>query len=576
MADWTHRSTDDALVRRLQDALGVTRVVATLLSRLCADEAEAERHLRPQLAHVSDPFAVGGLREAAERLVRAADRGERIAMLGDYDVDGVTSTAGLVHVLRRLGSQPDFYVPRRLEEGYGLSNLALDRILSGPKPDLFVALDCGTNSHAEVARLREAGIEVIIIDHHVAKDGPAAGCLLVNPRVLDAEDAPWQALCTAGLTFKLIHAILKVLRLRGDERGTTLAVKDYLDLAALGTIADLVPLRAENRILASHGLKALSEARRPGVRALIAVSGLEPGQTLTSTDISYRLGPRINASGRLADAAIPLRLLLAESEVDCAEGAAQLDALNRERQEIDRKVTDEATAQLEGMLDAPGFVAQGEWHPGVVGIAAGKLCRTFNRPVIVLGREGDVAKGSGRSVPGVNLVEVLQTCHDLLGNYGGHPMAVGVSMPIGNVAEFRRRFAEGVAAKLAAQAQPQPSDSLVDISASLTPEEVTAQVLDELEMLQPFGEGNPEPVFALRNVVLDRPVQRFGDGNANFRHTLMLSGGRRLGLLGWRLADRAPAAGQSVDFAVRLSWNRWQGRKHAQAEVIAWRPAASR
>lgn len=574
MADWTHRSTDDALARRLQESLGVTRVIAVLLSRLCADEAEAERHLRPQLAHVSDPFAVGGLREAAERLVRAVDRGERIAMLGDYDVDGVTSTAGLVHVLRRLGAQPEFYVPRRLEEGYGLSNLALDRVLSGPKIDLFVALDCGTNSHAEVARLREAGIDVIIIDHHVAKDGPATGCLLVNPRVLDAEDAPWQTLCTAGLTFKLIHAILKVLRLRGDARGTDLAVKDYLDLAALGTIADLVPLRAENRILASHGLKALSDARRPGVRALISVSGLEPGQTLTSTDISYRLGPRINASGRLADAAIPLRLLLAESEADCTDGAAQLDALNRERQEIDRKVTDEATAQLTGMLDAPGFVAQGDWHPGVVGIAAGKLCRTFSRPVIVLGREGDVAKGSGRSVPGVNLVEVLQTCHDLLGNYGGHPMAVGVSMPIGNVAEFRRRFAEGVAAKQANM--PATGEAAVEISASMTPEEVTAQVLDELEMLQPYGEGNPEPVFCLRGVVLDRPVQRFGEGNANFRHTLMLSGGRRLGLLAWRMADRAPGPGIAVDFAVRLSWNRWQGRKHAQAEIIAWRPSSAR
>lgn len=574
MADWTHRSADDALVRRLQESLGVTRVVAVLLSRLCADEAEAERHLRPQLAHVSDPFAVGGLREAAERLVCAVDRGERIAMLGDYDVDGVTSTAGLVHVLRRLGAQPDFYVPRRLEEGYGLSNLALDRVLAGPKPDLFVALDCGTNSHAEVARLRAAGIDVIIIDHHVAKDGPAAGCLLVNPRVLDAEDAPWQSLCTAGLTFKLIHAILKVLRLRGDARGTDLAVKDYLDLAALGTIADLVPLRAENRILASHGLKALSDARRPGVRALISVSGLEPGQTLTSTDISYRLGPRINASGRLSDAAIPLRLLLAESELECTEGAAQLDTLNRERQEIDRKVTDEATAQLMAMLDAPGFVAQGDWHPGVVGIAAGKLCRTFSRPVIVLGREGEVAKGSGRSVPGVNLVEVLQTCHDLLGNYGGHPMAVGVSMPLANVPEFRRRFAEGVAARLASQ--PAVADSAVEIAASITPEEVTTQLLDELEMLQPYGEGNPEPVFSLRGVVLDRAVQRFGEGNANFRHTLMLSGGRRLGLLAWRMADKAPGPGVAVDFAVRLSWNRWQGRKHAQAEIIAWRASSAR
>lgn len=574
-ADWTHRSADAALARRLQDALGVTPVVAGLLSRLCADEAEAERHLRPQLAHVSDPFAVSGLREAAERLVRAVDRGERIALLGDYDVDGVTSTAGLVHVLRRLGAQPDFYVPRRLEEGYGLSNLALDRVLSGPRPDLFVALDCGTNSHAEVGRLREAGIDVIIIDHHVAKDGPASGCLLVNPRVLDAAEAPWQSLCTAGLTFKLIHAILKVLRLKGDARGTDVAVKDYLDLAALGTIADLVPLRAENRILASHGLRALSDARRPGVRALIAVSGIDPGRTLTSIDISYRLGPRINASGRLSDASIPLRLLLAESEADCADGAAQLDALNRERQEIDRKVTDEATAQLESLSTAPGLVAHGDWHPGVVGIAAGKLCRNFNRPVIVLGREGDVAKGSGRSVPGVNLVEVLQSCHELLGNYGGHPMAVGVSMPLANVEAFRRRFAEGVAARLAARGESADLPEF-EIAAWMSAEDVTTQLLDEIEMLQPFGEGNPEPVFGLRAVVLDRPVQRFGEGEANFRHTLMLSGGRRLGLLGWRMAERAPAPGAPLDLAVRLSWNRWQGRKHAQAEVIAWRPSAGR
>jgi single-stranded-DNA-specific exonuclease len=573
-AVWTYRSADDALVRRLEESLGVSPVLALILSRLCVDEVEAERHLRPQLAHVSDPFAVGGLREAAERLVRAVDRKERIALLGDYDVDGVTSTAALVHVLRKLGAEPAFYVPRRMEEGYGLSNASIDRVLAEAKPDLFVALDCGTNSHAEVQRLRDAGVDVLIIDHHVAKDGPATGCLLVNPRVLDATDAPWQSLCTAGLTFKLIHAILKVLRLSGDSRGTTIVVKDYLDLAALGTIADLVPLRAENRILASHGLKALSDARRPGVRALIAVSGLEPGQTLSSTDISYRIGPRINASGRLADAAIPLKLLLADSHEDCQDGAAQLDALNRERQEIDRKVTEEATSQLEGMLAAPGLVAQGDWHPGVVGIAAGKLCRTFTRPVIVLGREGDIAKGSGRSVTGVNLVEVLQTCHDLLGNYGGHPMAVGVSMPLANVPEFRRRFAEGVAATLATQ--PVAGDITTEVSAWLTPEDISFQVLDELELLQPFGEGNPEPLFGLKGVVFDRPVQKFGEGDVNFRHTLLLSGGRRLGLLAWRMGSRVPEPGKPIDLAVRLSWNRWQGRKNAQAEVIDWRFSASR
>lgn len=571
MEAWTHRVADAERVRRLEETLGVSPVVAALLARLSDDDAEAERHLRPQLAHVSDPFEAAGVREAAERLLRAVDAREPVAILGDYDVDGVTSTAALVHALRRLGLEPRAYVPRRLDEGYGLSMGAIDRVLGEGRPGLFVALDCGTNSIAEVARLRAAGVDVVIVDHHVAKDGHAADCILVNPRVRDPEGAPWRALCTAGLTFKLIHALLKVLRLRDDARGTAFAVRDYLDLAALGTIADLVPLRHENRILAAHGLRALSEARRPGLRALIEVSGLTPGQTLSSTDVSYRLGPRINASGRLADAAIPLRLLLAEGASDCAEGAAQLDALNRERQEIDRKVTEEATRQLGAMADAPALVAHGDWHPGVVGIAAGKLCRSLSRPVIVLGREGDLAKGSGRGVPGVDLVAALQACHELLGSYGGHPMAVGVSLPCANLEAFRLRFAEAIASQLA-RGLPAAS-SAIEIAHWVDPVAMTPRVLDELEMLQPFGEGNPEPVFGFRGFRFDRPVQRFGDGESNFRHTLSLPDGRRLGFVAWRLAHRAPEPGQPVDLAVRIGWNRWQGRRTAQAEILDLRPS---
>lgn len=571
MESWTHRVADAARVRRLEQALGVSPVVAALLARATEDDVEAERHLRPQLAHVSDPFEVAGLRAAAERLVRAVDAREPIAILGDYDVDGVTSTASLVHALRRLGAEPRAYVPRRLEEGYGLSMGALERVLSEGRPAVFVALDCGTNSMAEVARLRAEGIDVIIVDHHVAKDGHAADCILVNPRVGDPPAAPWQALCTAGLTFKLLHALLKVLRLREDPRGSAYAVRDYLDLAALGTVADLVPLRHENRILAAHGLRALSEARRPGVRALIEVSGLIPGQVLSATDISYRLGPRINASGRLADAVIPLRLLLAESEDDCLEGAARLDALNRERQEIDRRVTEEATRQLESLAGAPALVAHGDWHPGVVGIAAGKLCRGFSRPVIVLGLEGETAKGSGRGVPGVDLVAALRACHELLGSYGGHPMAVGVSLPAANVEAFRARFAEAVAAQLSLGAPAVAA--AVDIAHWLSPEEVTDRVLDELEMLQPFGEGNPEPVFGIRGFRFDRPVQRFGDSEANFRHALALPAGRRLAFVAWRMGARIPEPGRPVDLAVRLGWNRWQGRRTAQAEIIDWRNA---
>ncbi len=574
MPAWTHRVADVVRVRRLEETLGVSSVMAALLARLVDDDAEAERHLRPQLSHISDPFEVAGLREAAERLLQAVDAHEPIAIIGDYDVDGVTSTATLVHALRRLGGEPRSYVPRRLEEGYGLSMGALDRVLGEGRPGLFVALDCGTNSVAEVARLRADGIDVIIVDHHVAKDGHAMDCVLVNPRVRDAQGAPWQSLCTAGLTFKLIHALLKVLRLREDPRGTSFAVKDYLDLAALGTIADLVPLRHENRILAAHGLRALSEARRPGLRALIEVSGLTPGQTLSSTDVSYRLGPRINASGRLADAAIPLRLILAEAAADCQEGAAQLDSLNRERQEIDRRVTEEATRQLEAHAAAPAQVAHGDWHPGVVGIAAGKLCRTLSRPVIVLGREGDLAKGSGRGIPGVDLVAALQSCHDLLTSYGGHPMAVGVSLAVANVEAFRLRFAEAVATQMASG--PGVIDNAIEIAHWVDPDSVTTQVLDELEMLQPFGEGNPEPIFGFRDFRFDRPVQRFGDGEVNFRHSLSLPDGRRLGFVAWRLAHRSPEPGKPVDLAVRLGWNRWQGRCTAQAEIIDWRPSGSR
>lgn len=571
MPAWNHRAADPARVRRLRESLGVSEVVAILLAQRTGDDAEAERHLRPQLAHVADPFEVGGLRAAAERLVDAARARERIAILGDYDVDGVTSSAALVHALRGLGAEPAAYVPRRMEDGYGLSMSAIDRVLADGRPGVFVALDCGTNSHAEVARLRGEGIDVIVVDHHVAKDGHAQGCLMVNPRVFDAADAPWQSLCTAGLTFKLIHAMLKVLRQRGDPLGSALAVKDYLDLAALGTIADLVPLRHENRILAAHGLRLLSEARRPGVRALIEVSGLSPGQSLSSTDVSYRLGPRINASGRLADAALPLRLLLGQSEAECRSAAAELDALNRERQEIDRKVTEEASRQLADAADLPALVAQGDWHPGVVGIAAGKLSRAFGRPVIVLGREGDLAKGSGRGVPGVDLVAALQSCHELLGNYGGHPMAVGVGLPVANLGAFRERFAAAVAAQLAAGGAR--DETSLELAHWLRAEQVEDHVLDELEMLHPFGEGNPEPVFGLRSLRFDREVQRFGDGGANFRHTIFLPGGRRLGLIGWRMAERAPAPGQVADLAVRLSWNRWQGRRTPQAEVIDWRPA---
>lgn len=570
MAAWLHRAANAELAQRLAASLGISEPVAHVLARQFEDETIADRHLRPQLAHVSDPFAVGNLRTAAERLVEAVNKQERIAILGDYDVDGVSSTAMLVDLLRRLGAEPAYFVPRRLEEGYGLSMAALNRVLADARPQLFVALDCGTNSIAEVERLKAEGVDVIIVDHHVAK-AEAVSCILVNPRVNDTEDSPWQSLCTAGLVFKLIHGILKVLRLSGDPRGTSIQVKDYLDLAALGTIADLVPLLYENRILAAHGLRALGEARRPGVRALISVSGMEPGAVLSSVDVSYRIGPRINASGRLADASLPLQLLLSSSEADCQRDAELLDQINRERQEIDKRVTEEATAQAEAMGDLAGYVLQGDWHPGVVGIAAGKICRALDRPVIVLGKEGDVAKGSGRSVPGINLVEALTACSEILTTFGGHPMAVGISLNLTEVDRLRERFAQAVAQQKAAGGVVLDGRDL-DIVHWIKSHEISERLLDDLELLQPYGESNPEPIFGVKGFVFDKAPTVFGD--SNFRHQSTLSGGRRLNFIAWRLATRMPEVGRPVDLAVKLQWNRWQGRKIPQVEILDWRYGA--
>lgn len=570
MAAWLYRAADGGLAQRIASSSGIAEPLAHVLARMFTDEAQAEQHLRPQLSQVSDPFAVGNLRVAAERILFAVSQKQRIALLGDYDVDGVSSTAMLVHLLRRLGAEPAAFVPRRLEEGYGLSMAALERVMKEAQPQLFIALDCGTNSVSEIEFFKANGVEVIVVDHHVAKSAPA-DCILVNPRVNDDAQAPWQTLCTAGLVFKLIHGILKVLRLAGDPRGSSIVVKDYLDLAALGTIADLVPLLTENRIIAAHGLRALSEAKRPGVRALISVSGMEPGATLSSVDVSYRIGPRINASGRLADASLPLNLLLAETVEDSERDAELLDLINRERQEIDKRVTDDATVQAKSMGEQEGYVLFGDWHPGVVGIAAGKICRALDRPVIVLGKEGDIAKGSGRSIPGVNLVEALNSCADILKTYGGHPMAVGISLATSDVELFRAKFTAAVASQKKSTNLVTDSRDL-DITHWIKLNEINEGLLDDMELLQPYGESNSEPVFGVRGFVFDKSPTQFGEGNIRFQ--ISLSAQRRLGFIAWRMSSRIPEIGKSVDLAVKLAWNRWQGRKSIQVEIVDWRYSA--
>ncbi|HOD46105.1 MAG TPA: DHH family phosphoesterase, partial [Opitutaceae bacterium] len=308
---WTYTPLSAEEVEALSRRAGVSPVLAELLLRRgIADGDAAELFLRPALSHLQDPFLLPNVEAASIRLSRALAEREDITVLGDYDVDGVSSTALLVSVLRRFGANPRFVVPRRSEDGYGLSRSAIDRALEPGLPDLFIALDCGTNSYEEVAYLRSRGIDVIVVDHHRSKEKHLEDGILINPHVQSVpDDAAWHNLCTVGLVFKLMHGLLKRLRSENNPAAFRIKLRDYLDFAAMGTIADLVPLQGENRILARHGLRMLQQTQRPGLRALMRVAGVKPSQGILPVDISFRLGPRINASGRLADAALSVELL---------------------------------------------------------------------------------------------------------------------------------------------------------------------------------------------------------------------------------------------------------------------------
>ena len=552
-------------------SLGTTPIVAELLLRNgLAEPAAAARFLQPALATLGDPFLLANLGAAVDRLHQALQRQETIVVLGDYDVDGVCSTTILVSILRRLGLAPRYVVPRRSEEGYGLTRTSIDRALEAGKPDLFIALDCGTNSGDEVAYLRSLGVEVIIVDHHRSTEPPAGGALLINPHVSPvADDGAWRFLCTVGLVFKLVHGLLKKLRAENHAAALSIVLKDYLDLVAMGTIADLVPLAGENRVFARHGLRMLAETRRPGLLALMGVSGLKSEQGLVPSDISFRLGPRINASGRLADAALSVDLLLTEDRNFAENTARQLDDLNRERQDIERLITERAERYVEeNFKAASGLVLFDEdWHPGVVGIVAGRISRKYNRPTIVLGNEGTLAKGSGRGINGFNLVEILGACASCLENWGGHPMAVGVSLRKLRLDEFRGQFDEAIRrSRDGAAAEPG-----VELSGWLEGTQLTEQLMTELEQLHPFGMGNPEPVFGVRGVRLKNRPDVFKE--LHFRFAAEDAGGRRVSGVAWKMADRVPPVGVPLELAIQLNWNHYNGRRILQMELLDWRLA---
>ena len=471
-------------------------ILLHLVRQRCIPEGEAlEAFLRPQLKDLSDPFLMPDMRAAVTRILQAADRKQSVCIFGDYDVDGISSITLMTKILCAYGLEPRAFVPRRGAEGYGLSFAAIGRCLAeGPKPDLLISVDCGTVSTAEVAHLRENGIDVIIADHHEPNPVSRPDCTaIVNPKC--GQDFTY--LCAAGVVWKIGHALMK-------ERPVDLDLKGLLDLVAVATISDIVPLVEENRLLVHHGLKALPGTLNPGLRALQKITGVNGNPT--AGDISFRIGPRINAAGRMDFSEDALALLNADCDRTAGELAQKLDAYNRRRQDIEMLIRKEAAAELSAGFDLekdPVIVlGSRDWHHGVVGIVASRLMRQYYKPTFVIAiDENGIGKGSGRSIPGISLVEAIRACSGDLITGGGHAMAAGLSIREENMAAFRNNFAAYV---LENSSKEERLPRLV-YDAEISFAQLSLGFLASYELLQPFGNGNPQPVFVARNVDLSRP-----------------------------------------------------------------------
>jgi single-stranded-DNA-specific exonuclease len=538
---WRSKPYDVAAALRLRDALGISRpLAAVLVRRGLGDPDEARRFLAADERH--DPALLPGLADACELILGHVRNGSRIAVHGDYDVDGVCSTAILVGTLRRLGASPSWELPSRDGDGYGLSRAAVER-MAARGVDLLVTVDCGITAVEPVAAARAAGMDVIVTDHHRPADA-LPDCPIVHPALGDAP-YPTPELCAAGVALKLADGLLDAGR--ADE---------FLDLAALATVCDLVPLRGENRRIVREGLASLSRTRRPGLRALMKVAALEPGE-VTEHAVGFRLGPRLNAAGRMARADAALELLTTEDEARAEEVARELDLLNADRRDAEQRILWEAEALAATQASAAAIVVAGEgWHPGVVGIVASRLVERWRRPAVVIGLDGDSGRGSARSVSAYDLHGGLGACSEHLLRFGGHRMAAGLEIEAARVDDFRRALAADAGAALT------PADLIPveTVDAVVPGGALGLDLADDLERLRPFGIGNPQPTLLVPAARFEH-VAPMGDEKQHARFTLVTSGGvRSRGVaFGTPPSGLAPASKEPHDIALRLERNRWQG-----------------
>ncbi|MBI1333572.1 MAG: single-stranded-DNA-specific exonuclease RecJ [Armatimonadetes bacterium] len=561
---WVLPDIDPVAVEKLVKDLGIHRLTAkVLVQRGYTSPAQAERFLNPSLDDLGEPELLPDYRKAVDEILRAKESGDLIFVHGDYDVDGVTSAAIFDRFLKKIGCNAHTHVPHRTKEGYGI-NMALVHEAKERGAKVFLTCDCGIGAHDQVEAALAHGMRVVVTDHHELKETLPNAQAVVNPHRSDSR-YPFSDLSGAGVVFRLCEGIAREL----DPKSVDSYRRNYLDLAALGTIADVMPLIGDNRIIAKFGLERLSESKKKGLMALKEVSEIKG--RVASYDVGFKLGPRLNAAGRIDDAALALQLLLAEDDKVARDLALELDRHNTDRRMVQDQMIEEAVALVESLPSLPNalLIFKEDWHPGVVGIVAGKLKEKFNRPAFVgcIEPESGKGKASGRSIPGLNLAAMIQNYPAIVSG-GGHAMAAGIAFDLNNVDVISQAFNQYVAQLL----KPEDFVPAIELTADVDNEEIDFGILEELEKLQPFGMANPKPVFYASGVTLNS-VRAMGDGShANL--TLLTDSKRTYRGVAFGMYDTFSGLqqGAKTDLVFEPQINEYQGNRTIQWRIADVRP----
>jgi len=575
---WRIRPHDAARVAALERAAGLPPVVAQLLvSRGVAEADSAKQFLDVRLSGLRDPELLHGAAEAADRITAAIAAKRRIIVYGDYDADGMTATAILFRCLQLLGADVGYYVPNRLDEGYGLNHEAL-RTLARRGASLVITVDCGIGSVAEAETAREAGLELIVTDHHDFGSQLPAAAAILHPRH-PGGPYPFAGLCGAGVAFKLAWAICQRA---SQSKKVSEPMRNYLltavGLASIGTVADVVPLIDENRILVRHGLVSLKERPTAGLAALLKVTKLDAKPELSSEDLAFTIAPRINAAGRLGQAQLGVELMTTDNAERATALAEYLHELNNSRDSLERSILLAANNQIKEDFDPvndPALVLAGRgWHAGVIGIVAGRLAEKHHRPVVVISLDQLGAKpgiGSARSAGGLDLHAALANCSDHLVSHGGHAAAAGLKVEEDKVDAFRAAFCEYAAANVGAEQRV----AEITIDAEATFSQLTLDIVRQIGQLEPFGAGNPRPLLASGGVQLVEPPRRIGNGERHLSLRLKQHGVnvRAVAFGQGEWCDEIAQCPTAIDVAYRPVINEFRGQKNVEIHVVDWRPA---